>query len=79
MTQGVARRLALPWAVFVRACSPPQSGNRALTEEIALAGKFFVPKEQKVADPGQEQLLLHATEEVREEPRTTRTTRKAAA
>ena len=32
-------------------------------EEIALAGKFFVPKEQKLTDPGQEQLLVHATVE----------------
>jgi class 3 adenylate cyclase len=38
-------------------------GLGSLAEEIALAGKFFVPKEQKVADPGQEQLLLHATVE----------------
>jgi class 3 adenylate cyclase/GTPase SAR1 family protein len=38
-------------------------GLGSLAEEIALAGRFFVPKEQKVADPGQEQLLLHATVE----------------
>jgi class 3 adenylate cyclase len=34
-----------------------------MAEEVALAGKFFVPKEQKITDPGQEQLLLHATVE----------------
>ncbi len=28
-------------------------GLGSLAEEIALAGKFFVPKEQKVTDPGQ--------------------------
>jgi hypothetical protein len=32
-----------------------------LAEESALAGKFFVSKEQKVTDPSQEQLLLHPT------------------
>jgi len=35
----------------------------SLAEEIALTGKFFVPKDQKVTDSGQEQLLLHATVE----------------
>lgn len=30
-----------------------------MAEGIALAGKFFVPQEQKVTDPGQEELLLH--------------------
>jgi hypothetical protein len=38
-------------------------GLGSLAEEIALAGRFFVPKEQKVTDPGQKQLLLHATVE----------------
>ena len=63
LTQGVARRLAWPRAIFFRAFSPSQSANRTLAEEITLAGKFFVPKEQKVTNPGQEQLLLHATVE----------------
>lgn len=35
-------------------------GLGSLAEEIVLAGEFFVPKEQKIADFGQEQLLLHA-------------------
>ena len=61
--QGVARRLALPWAILFRAFSPFQPTNRTLAEEIALAGKFFVPKEQRVTDSGQEQLQLHATVE----------------
>jgi len=30
-------------------------------EGIALAGKSFMPNEQKIADAGQEQLLFHAT------------------
>jgi hypothetical protein len=30
---------------------------------IVLGSRFFVPREQKVTDPGQEQLLLHATVE----------------
>ena len=47
-----------------------------LAEEILLAGKFFVPKAQKVTDAGKEQLRLHATVEELEEPRTTRNTRK---
>jgi len=32
-------------------------------EETALSSKFFVPKEQKVTNPGRELLLLHATVE----------------
>jgi len=38
-------------------------GLGSIAEEIALAGKFFVPDEQKVKDSRQEQLLLHATVE----------------
>jgi class 3 adenylate cyclase/GTPase SAR1 family protein len=38
-------------------------GLGSLAEEIALAGKFFVPMEQKINDLSQEQLLLHATVE----------------
>jgi hypothetical protein len=34
-----------------------------MTEEIALAGKFNMPKVQKVTDSGQEQMRLHATVE----------------
>lgn len=36
---------------------------RSLVEETALSSKFFVPKEQKVTNPGRELLLLHATVE----------------
>jgi len=32
-------------------------------EETALSSKFFVPKEQKVTNPGRELLLWHATVE----------------
>ncbi len=42
-------------------CEP--DGLGWLAEKIALAGKCFVPKEQKVTDPSQEQLLLPATVE----------------
>jgi class 3 adenylate cyclase/GTPase SAR1 family protein len=47
-------------AMVITAKDEPD-GLGSLAEEIALHGKFFVPKEQKVADPSQEQLLLHAT------------------
>ena len=30
-------------------------GLGSMAEEVALTGKFFVPAEQKVSDPGQEQ------------------------
>ncbi|WP_292378125.1 adenylate/guanylate cyclase domain-containing protein [Methanosarcina sp. UBA289] len=38
-------------------------GLGSIAEEVVLAGKFFVPDEQKVKGPGKEQLLLHATVE----------------
>jgi hypothetical protein len=38
-------------------------GFGSLADEIVLVGEFFVPKEQKLTGPGQEQLLLHATVE----------------
>ena len=48
-------------SAMVNTAKEEPDGLGSLAEEIALAGKFFVPKEQKVTDPGQEQLLLHAT------------------
>ena len=48
---------------MVNTAKEEPNGLGSLAEEIALAGKFFVPKEQKVTEPGQEQLLLHATVE----------------
>jgi class 3 adenylate cyclase/GTPase SAR1 family protein len=49
-------------AMVITAKDEPD-GLGSMAEEVALAGRFFVPKEQKVSDPGQEQLLLHATVE----------------
>jgi WD40 repeat protein/class 3 adenylate cyclase/GTPase SAR1 family protein len=49
-------------AMVITAKEEPH-GLGSIAEEIALAGKFFVPDEQKIKDPGQEQLLLHATVE----------------
>ena len=54
----------IPFAASrVAQVSPSQSAFRTLAEEIGLAGKSFVPNEQKATDPGQEQLLLHAAVE----------------
>jgi len=50
-------------SAMVNTAKEEPDGLGSLPEEIALAGKFFVPKEQKITDAGQEQLLLHATVE----------------
>ncbi len=50
-------------SAMVNTAKEEPDGLGSIAEEIALAGKFFVPEEQKVKDPGQEQLLLHATVE----------------
>jgi class 3 adenylate cyclase/GTPase SAR1 family protein len=50
-------------SAMVNAAKEEPDGLGSLAEEIALSGRFFVPKEQKVADRDQEQLLLHATVE----------------
>jgi len=50
-------------SAMVNAAKEDPDGLGSLAEEIALGGTFFVPEEQKVIDPGQEQLLLHATVE----------------
>lgn len=50
-------------SAMVNTAKEEPDGLGSLAEEVALSGKFFVPKEQKVGDLGQEQLLLHATVE----------------
>lgn len=50
-------------SAMVNTAKDEPDGLGSMAEEIALAGKFFVPKDQKVADRAQEQLLLHATVE----------------
>jgi WD40 repeat protein/class 3 adenylate cyclase/GTPase SAR1 family protein len=48
-------------SAMVNTAKDEPEGLGSISEEIALAGRFFVPDEQKVKDPEQEQLLLHAT------------------
>lgn len=50
-------------SAMVNTAKEEPDGLGSLAEEVAMAGKFFVPKEQKIADLGQEQLLLTATVE----------------
>jgi len=50
-------------SAMVNTAKEEPDGLGSIAEEIALGGKFFVPEEQKVKDPNQEQLLLHATVE----------------
>jgi class 3 adenylate cyclase len=50
-------------SAMVNTAKDEPDGLGSMAEEIALAGKFYVPDEQKVKDAGQEQLLLHATVE----------------
>jgi class 3 adenylate cyclase/GTPase SAR1 family protein len=50
-------------SAMVNTAKDEPDGLGSLAEEVALAGKFYVPDEQKVKDAGQEQLLLHATVE----------------
>ncbi len=50
-------------SAMVNTAKDEPDGLGSLAEEIALAAKFFVPKEQKITDPSQEQLLLNATVE----------------
>ena len=50
-------------SAMVNTAKEEPDGLGSLAEEVALAGKFFVPGEQRVTDPGQEQLLLNATVE----------------
>jgi WD40 repeat protein/class 3 adenylate cyclase/GTPase SAR1 family protein len=50
-------------SAMVNGAKEEPDGLGSIAEEAALAGQFYVPKEQKVFDRGQEQLLLHATVE----------------
>lgn len=50
-------------SAMVNAAKEEPDGLGSIAEDAALAGQFFVPKEQKIAERGQEQLLLHATVE----------------
>ena len=50
-------------SAMVNEAKQEPDGLGSLAEEMALAGRFFVPTDQKVADAAQEQLLLHATVE----------------
>lgn len=50
-------------SALVNAAKNEPDGLGSIAEDVALAGKFHVPDEQKVIDSGQEQLLLHATVE----------------
>jgi class 3 adenylate cyclase/GTPase SAR1 family protein len=50
-------------SAMVNAAKNEPDGLGSIAEEIALSGKFHVPEEQKIVDPRQEQLLLHATVE----------------
>lgn len=50
-------------SAMVNAAKEEPDGLGSIAEEAALAGQFYVPKEQKILDRGQEQLLLHATVE----------------
>lgn len=50
-------------SAMVNAAKEEPDGLGSIPEDSALACKFYVPAEQKVKDPSQEQLLLHATVE----------------
>lgn len=50
-------------SAMVNAAKEEPDGLGSIAEDAALAGQFFVPKEQKIAERAQEQLLLHATVE----------------
>jgi class 3 adenylate cyclase/GTPase SAR1 family protein len=50
-------------SAMVNAAKEEPDGLGSIAEDAALAGQFYVPKEQKIVERGQEQLLLHATVE----------------
>jgi len=50
-------------SAMVNAAKDEPDGYGSVPEDVAISGQFYVPEEQKVADRGQEQLLLHATVE----------------
>jgi len=47
-------------SAMVNAAKEEPDGLGSIAEDAAVAGQFYVPKEQKIPDRGQEQLLLHA-------------------
>ncbi len=48
---------------MVNAAKNEPDGLGSITEEAALAGRFYVPKEQRISDETAERLLLHGTVE----------------
>lgn len=50
-------------SAMVNAAKEEPDGLGSIAEDAALSGLFYIPKEQKIEDRGQEQLLLHATVE----------------
>ena len=50
-------------SAMVNAAKEEPDGLGSIAEDAALAGQFYVPKEQRVKDRSHEQLLLHATVE----------------
>jgi class 3 adenylate cyclase/GTPase SAR1 family protein len=48
-------------SAMVNAAKNEPDGLGSIAEDMALAGRFLVPEEQRVKDKNQEQLLLHAT------------------
>lgn len=50
-------------SAIVNAAKEEPDGLGSIAEDIVLAGRFFVPDDQRIRDRGQEQLILHATVE----------------
>ncbi len=50
-------------SAMVNTAKAEPDGLGSIAEEVVLAGKFYVPKEQKIEDPAQAALLLRATVE----------------
>ena len=50
-------------SAMVNTAKEEPDGLGSIEEDIARTGRFFVPKEQRVTDTSQEQILLHATVE----------------
>jgi class 3 adenylate cyclase/GTPase SAR1 family protein len=50
-------------SAMLNAAKEEPDGLGSISEDVALAGQFYMPDEQKIQERGQEQLLLHATVE----------------
>ena len=50
-------------SALVNAAKSEPEGLGSIAEEVALTGQFHIPEDHRIADRGQEQLLLHATVE----------------